>query len=253
MKLSLLATLFTAAAAFQAPVSNPVRSNSVRVSETKADLKTLATGLNPIVKYYDPWGLSDQQFWGSTNEQSIGWLRHAEIKHGRVAMFAFVGFIVHANQITWPWPMTTAGDPFPKADSAPAAWDAIPEAAKIQILLFVGFLEFWSEANMDKHYMRGGKPGDFPDFNSKYIPGGALNLYDPFGWNKNLPTESKEKRLLAEINNGRLAMIGIMGFCSESQLEGSVPALKGVIPHYDGQVMAPLGAGHGLIHIDGLF
>jgi hypothetical protein len=64
MKLSLLATLFTAAAAFQAPVSNPVRSNSVRVSETKADLKTLATGLNPIVKYYDPWGLSDQQFWG---------------------------------------------------------------------------------------------------------------------------------------------------------------------------------------------
>ena len=127
----------------------------------------------------------------STNEQSIGWLRHAEIKHGRVAMFAFVGFIVHANQITWPWPMTTAGDPFPKADSAPAAWDAIPEAAKIQILLFVGFLEFWSEANMEKHYMRGGKPGDFPDFNSKYIPGGALNLYDPFGWNKNLPTESK--------------------------------------------------------------
>ena len=106
-------------------------------------------------------------------------------------MFAFVGFIVHANQITWPWPMTTAGDPFPKADSAPAAWDAIPEAAKIQILLFVGFLEFWSEANMDKHYMRGGKPGDFPDFNSKYIPGGALSLYDPFGWNKNLPTESK--------------------------------------------------------------
>ena len=67
------------------------------------------------------------------------------------------------------------------------------------------------------------------------------------------PLSPQEKRLLAEINNGRLAMIGIMGFCSESQLEGSVPALKGVIPHYDGQVMAPLGAGHGLIHIDGLF
>lgn len=56
-------------------------------------------------------------------------------------MFAFIGFIVHANQITWPWPMTNAGDPFPKVDSAPAAWDAIPEAAKIQIMLFVGFLE----------------------------------------------------------------------------------------------------------------
>ena len=94
---------------------------------------------------------------------------------------------------------------------------------------------------MDKHYMRGGKPGDFPDFNNKYIPGGALNLYDPFGWNKNMPAESKEKRLLAEINNGRLAMIGIMGFCSESQLEGSVPALKGLIKHYDGEVRSGEG------------
>lgn len=48
-------------------------------------------------------------------------------------------------------------------------------------------------------------------------------------------------------------MIGIMGFCAESQLEGSVPALKGIIPHYDGQVMAPLAAGHGLVHMEGLF
>ena len=29
--------------------------------------------------------------------------------------------------------------------------------------------------------------------------------------------------------------------------------LKGVIPHYDGQVMAPLAAGHGLVHMEGLF
>ncbi|GMH81313.1 hypothetical protein TrVE_jg8718 [Triparma verrucosa] len=251
MKLAILTTLLASACAF-APASSPLPSSTV-LRESKSDLRTLAADLNPVVKYYDPWGLSDANLWGSTEEQTIGWLRHAEIKHGRVAMFAFIGFIVHANQITWPWPMTNAGDPFPKADSAPAAWDAIPEAAKIQIMLFVGFLEFWSEANMEKHYMRGGRPGDFPDFNNKYIPGGALNLYDPFGWNKSLSPESKEKRLLAEINNGRLAMIGIMGFCAESELEGSVPALKGLIKHYDGEVMAPLAAGKGLIHIDGLF
>ena len=59
-------------------------------------------------------------------------------------MFAFVGYIVHANGFTFPWAMTMDGAPFPKVDSAPEAWDAIPEAAKIQIFLFVGFLEFVS-------------------------------------------------------------------------------------------------------------
>lgn len=51
--------------------------------------------------------------------------------------------------------------------------------------------------------------------------------------------EQKERRLVAEINNGRLAMLGIFGFISEGASEGAVPALKGIIPHYDGDVMAP--------------
>ena len=155
-------------------------------------------------------------------------------------MFAFVGYIVHANGITWPWAMTLAGDPFPKVSNAPEAWDAIPEAAKWQIFAFVGFLEFWRESQCDKHYMSGGKVGYFPPFDAKYIPGGALNLYKPFGAEE-MTAEKKENRLRAEINNGRLAMLGIFGFISEGATEGSVPALTGVIPHYDGDVMAPLG------------
>lgn len=51
--------------------------------------------------------------------------------------------------------------------------------------------------------------------------------------------EKKANRLVAEINNGRLAMLGIFGFLSEGKIEGSVPVLKGVIPHYDGEVMQP--------------
>ena len=35
-------------------------------------------------------------------------------------------------------------------------------------------------------------------------------------------------------------MIGIMGFLAESKVEGSVPVLKGIIPSYAGEVMAPL-------------
>jgi len=147
--------------------------------------------------------------------------------------------------------MTLHGSPFPTADSAPASWDAIPEAAKIQIMLVIGFLEYWGEANMDKHYMRGGKPGDFPDFDSKKIPGGALNLFDPFGWSKKMTSAKKETRLVAELNNGRLAMIGIMGFVAANAVEGSVPLL-GFLPHYSGEVMAPLGAGQGLVHMLGV-
>lgn len=33
-----------------------------------------------------------------------------------------------------------------------------------------------------------------------------------------------------EINNGRLAMIGLFGFLAEGAIPGSVPALKGLIP-----------------------
>eukprot|EP00578_Thalassiosira_sp_NH16_P009364 CAMPEP_0181122444 /NCGR_PEP_ID=MMETSP1071-20121207/25316_1 /TAXON_ID=35127 /ORGANISM="Thalassiosira sp., Strain NH16" /LENGTH=253 /DNA_ID=CAMNT_0023207413 /DNA_START=47 /DNA_END=808 /DNA_ORIENTATION=+ len=239
MKLALLSALLGSASAF-APAQTGRAATAV--SESKADLEALAGKLNPAVKFFDPLNLAEAEFWGTSNEATIGFLRESEVKHGRVAMFAFVGYIVHANGITWPWAMTLAGDPFPKVSSAPEAWDAIPEAAKWQIMLFVGFLEYWRESQSGTHYMSGGKIGYYPPFDAKIIPGGALNLYNPFP-RKDISVmsdEQKEKRLVMEINNGRLAMLGIFGFISEGATEGAVPALKGIIPHYDGDVMAPL-------------
>jgi hypothetical protein len=47
--------------------------------------------------------------------------------------------------------------------------------------------------------------------------------------------------LKVEINNGRLAMIGLMAFLSEGAVPGSVPALKGLIPATgEINVMSPL-------------
>lgn len=230
------AVLAPAAAFTSAPATGRV---STAVSETKADLENLASKANPVVRYYDPLKLADASFWGTSSEATIGFLRESEIKHGRVAMFAFVGYCVHANGITWPWAMNLAGDPFPKVASAPEAWDAIPDAAKYQIILFVGFLEFWRESNSGTHYMSGGKPGYFPPFDAAFIPGGALDLYDPLGRAKSMSDEKRERRLVMEINNGRLAMLGIFGFISEGAIDGAVPALKGVVPHYDGDVMVP--------------
>ena len=74
-----LLSIAASAAAF-APTASNYRSGNVAVHETKADLETLATGLNPKIGFYDPLMLSDYEFWGDTNEATIGFLRHSEIK-----------------------------------------------------------------------------------------------------------------------------------------------------------------------------
>lgn len=213
--------------------------------ETKADLEELAKKLNPIVGFYDPLNLAEAEFWGQSNEATIGFLRHAEIKHGRVAMFGFVGYLVHANGIKWPWPMQMDGTPFPSGNNPPELWDKIPDNSKWQILGLVLFLELWSELSTDgpdghKHYMRGGKPGDFPDFDTVALPHPVpFNLFDPFNLSKRASDEKKARGLEIEINNGRLAMLGLFGFLVEATIPGAVPALTGIIPSYAGQVMAP--------------
>jgi hypothetical protein len=227
--------------------------------ETKADLETLARGLNPAVGYYDPLNLAEAEFWDQSNEATIGFLRHAEIKHGRVAMAGFVGYCVHANGIHFPWKIP--GDELCAKGVAPTElWQNIPNAAKLQIILTIGLFEFYSEGavalspGLGGHYMRGGKPGYFPPFKGdvKGVPGDAdgrpllphpvpLNLYDPFNLNRNKSEEWKSKKLQTEINNGRLAMIGLMSLLSEGAIPGSVPALKGLIPATgEINVMSPL-------------
>jgi hypothetical protein len=173
-------------------------------------------------------------------------------------MAGFVGFCVHANGIHFPWKVP--GDELCAPGVSPTAlWQGIPDEAKYQILLTIGLLEIYSEAAMAKspemggHYMRGGKPGEFPPLviKGKVLTdkGGnmllphpvPLNLYDPFGLSKNKSAEAKAKGLKIEINNGRLAMIGLMGFLSEGAIPGSVPFLTGKIPSSgEINVMSPL-------------
>jgi len=235
-----LLSLLAGASAFAPQASTP--STTTSMSETKADLESLAGELNPQVKFYDPVGLADQTFWGQSEEATIGFLRQSEIKHGRIAMFAFVGYCVQSN-VHFPWAMTTSGLPFPSTDLSPEAqWDAIPEAAKWQIFTVIAALEIWDECGGGAmpHYMRGRQPGKYPPFqafrdNIHFV----LDLYDPAGLHKNVPQEKKDRRLVMEINNGRLAMLGIFGFISADAVPGSVPALSGIAIPYDGNSMAP--------------
>ena len=134
-----------------APVAplNPstTRSASVKM-ESVADLKTLSEKLNPVVGFWEPIGLTANV--GDTEEATVGWYRHAEIKHGRVAMAAFVGFCVQSNGICFPWDLAN-GVSFASISAAGgpgAQWDALPTSAKMQIIGFVGFLEMFSETSV---------------------------------------------------------------------------------------------------------
>merc|ERR1719217_666228 len=157
------------------------------VMETAADLEALASKLNPVVGYWDPMNLVEYDQFSVGQEGSIGFLRQAEIKHGRVAMAAFVGYCVQANGICFPWSLTgtTTFADISAAGSPPEQWDALPTASKLQILLFVGFLEICSESTYileqsgNKHYMSGGKPGAFPSIKNVMPHPVPLDLYDP--------------------------------------------------------------------------
>merc|ERR1712207_104502 len=204
-----------------------------------ADMQALAIKQNPVVGFWDPLGIVTED----TAPETIGWFRHAEIKHGRVAMAAFVGYCVHSN-FHFTWPQTLAGDLPPSLELSPEAqWDAIPAAAKWQIFVVISALELWDETGGGDdmpHYMAGRQPGKYPSFeNFRKDVHPVLDLYDPFGFFKKMSDEQKERRLVIELNNGRLAMIGIMGFLAADSVEGSVPALNGIAKHYDGNVMIP--------------
>ena len=92
---------------------------------------------------------------------------------------------------------------------------------------FIGLLEVLGEAEKP-HYMRGGKSGTHDlvwYFGSKYLSGKT--------------EEQKLRSRTAEINNGRLAMIGIMGFIAASTVPGSVPYFTEDLTQYSGSVWAP--------------
>jgi len=213
-----------------------------------AGLKALSVKLNPAVGYWDPLEI------GQSDKELIAWYRQAEIKHGRVAMAGFIGYTVQSLGVTFPGNLQQPLVPSAYLTNIPTVsfadisaaggpadqWDALPTGAKVQILLFVGLLELYGESSIalendgQLHPLRGGKPGYSPKFAN--LP---LNLFDPFGLTKKMSPEKREKSLLAEINNGRLAMLGMIGVLSASK-GLIVPGLDSLpIKPYAGEIMAP--------------
>jgi len=167
-------------------------------------------------KVFDPYNLATM---GSS--ETLAFFRHAELKHGRVAMAAMVGFLFHINHIHFPGMLSpTYGVSFADLSAMGPfdAWNSIPLLGQIQILWTIAGLEHASESlNPQGHYTKGGTPGDIK-FLKKFFWG--------IGYDKLTPEQIAEKRV-SELKNGRLAMIGVASVSCAMAVPGSVPLLTG--------------------------
>jgi len=161
---------------------------------------------------WDPLGLADL---GSP--ATLAWFRHAELKHCRVCMAAFTGWLVAVSGIHFPGLVSfSEGVSFEDLSKLPPMeqWGALPALGKAQILLAIGIIEHQSEWKIKPHYMAGGVPGNLK---------GLKSFWDPVGLTSKMSAEKLERQRLCEIKNGRLAMLGITSVLIANQIPGSIP------------------------------
>ena len=143
--------------------------------------------------------------------------RHAELKHG-AAMAAFTGWLVAVSGVHFPGAISPfqTGTTFEEISKLGPLeqWEAVPEWGKVQIISAIFLIEHQSEWKLKPHYMAGGTPGDLK---------GLKSFWDPVGLTKKLSPEKLKRQRLAELKNGRLAMLGITGCLVGGNLPGSIP------------------------------
>ena len=166
MKFAVAALLAGSAAAF-APVGKKAASVASLSMSYENELGVIApTG------FFDPLGLSPD-----IDQDTFDTYRLAELKHGRVAMLAVIGYII-PESFTWPGNIAP-GLAFADIPHGVAAIDAIPALGWAQIIFLIGGVDYYGFLSFDA-----GKP--------------------------DLEPAELEKRQLQELQHGRLAMLATM-------------------------------------------
>merc|ERR1711972_484664 len=153
-------------------------------------------GVQEPVGFWDPLG-----FAADGDEAAFKRRRSVEIKHGRICMLATMGYIT--PEITGKLPgylSPSTGLKFEDIPNGLGAVSKVPGAGWAQIVAYMGYCEF--SGGFDDY--KTGSPGVY-GFK-------ALTASDP---------EEKTKKLAAEIANGRLAMVAIIGMFFQDGLTGS--------------------------------
>lgn len=141
-------------------------------------------GVLPPVGYWDPLGLA-----ADGDEATFRRRREVELKHGRVCMAAVTGYIIQ-ELARFPGAIDLDGTTFSSIPNGIGAIGAVPSFGWLQIIASIGFWELigWEDARASE------EPGDF---GTGY-----------FG--RSLEGDEKAEKLTKELQNGRLAMLGIM-------------------------------------------
>merc|ERR1719254_445698 len=159
-------------------------------------------GVQPPVGFWDPAGFSTDG-----DVEVFKRRRETEIKHGRVSMFACLGYIV-PEYFKWPGMISpSTGLQFADIPNGLGALSKIQGVGWLQIFLFCGLVDtgFYK---VDP--ARG--PGDYKNAGILGVP----NATGPIG-----NGETRKSKLNAEIANGRLAMMAIIGMFFQDGLTGS--------------------------------
>jgi len=157
-------------------------------------------GVQAPTGFWDPAG-----FTKDGSEVNFKRRRASEIKHGRIAMLATMGYIT--PQLFGKLPGFLTFDKLAYADipNGLGAISKVPAAGWAQILAYCAFVEF-DGMRSNGIYGTSGTPGDF-------------GFKPPLLATDN--AELKTKRLNSELANGRLAMMAIIGMFFQDGLTGS--------------------------------
>ncbi|CAK9021435.1 Caroteno-chlorophyll a-c-binding protein (Fragment) [Durusdinium trenchii] len=150
----------------------------------------------PSPNFWDPAG-----FTADGSVENFKRRRQTELKHGRISMLATMGYIT--PEITGKLPgylSPSAGLKFADVPNGLAAISKVPAAGWGQILAYMAFCEVSQDQSP-------GTPAAAGDFGFK-----VLTSSDP---------AEKTKKLSAELANGRLAMMAIIGMFFQDGLTGS--------------------------------
>ncbi|CAL1136411.1 unnamed protein product [Cladocopium goreaui] len=153
-------------------------------------------GVQAPVGFWDPAG-----FTADGSVENFKRRRQTELKHGRISMLATMGYIT--PEITGKFPgylSPSAGLKFADVPNGLAAISKVPAAGWGQILAYMAFCEVSQDQSP-------GTPAAAGDFGFK-----VLTASDP---------AEKTKKLSAELANGRLAMMAIIGMFFQDGLTGS--------------------------------
>jgi len=154
-------------------------------------------GVTPPLGVYDPLNLLATPV--TYPRRSYERYVELEIKHGRIAMLATLGVITTEAGFRWPGYLSKSLD-LKFSDIPGGALDsyaAVPAIGWLQIVLFIVILELGYGATPP-----GNEPGD--------VGGPSWIRYDD--------PEVKKFKLNAERNNGRAAMMGIIGMMTHNAL-----------------------------------